>query len=201
MQALLAQLRASQALQAAIGTPAPAESNDSGSSQVPDNLPHPPIEPADAVDEQANGASATSERPSVASLLSQLQSSSAIQAALAVEFPAVQGLPVTVNTAYAPQPSAQPTDPRLRGRTHSESAAHKQDLRNASFQQALPGIAQLSEDQAFVDAVRKVRQVISCLHAGLFVYLFNLSSRVIKFCLRSACGKSDRRSRRDMKRG
>ncbi|GJE84758.1 hypothetical protein PsYK624_008340 [Phanerochaete sordida] len=169
VQALLARLRASQAWHEAtqVRTPAAAgAASDPGPPQGMHDTPPPAIAPA-AVDVHEEGGPAAPSHASVASLLAQLQSAGAADPTRVVE-PQVPENPAGHESPRMPQPSVRSTDPRLRERSQPASAARKHDLRNVSFQQALPAIAQLSEDQAFVDAIRKVKNDQAMLEKRLW---------------------------------
>lgn len=106
------------------------------------------------------GGFSSSAQPSVASLLSQLQNSPAVHA-LAGASRVVQSPPPVNGVNYEAPPlpdiAPDPWDAHEQQRA-TPPAAQKRDLRSATFQQALPIIAQLSEDELFIEAVRKVRQ-------------------------------------------
>lgn len=145
MQALLEQLRSSTAWQQTIGV----------SIQQPKEAVHADTRTGEQSVSGADTqeASPTVEHPSVASLLSQLQSSPAIQ----LEPSHVIRNPAPIHDTRRPLPT-QPnttTDPRLARRAAHPSASNG-DLREYTFQQALPVIARLSEDNGFVEALRKV---------------------------------------------
>lgn len=160
VQALLARLRASQAWHEAVGTSAPAAADP---PPEPDEAQEPPaIASLGAADAPKDGstAAATSSQLSVASLLSQLQGAAGASAhppAAAIAQQLTEP-PADYGVAHAQRPSALLPDPALRERAHADlPPPRKQDLRNVSYQQALPIIAQLSQDQAFIDAIRKLK--------------------------------------------
>lgn len=96
----------------------------------------------------------------VALLLSQLQSSPAIHA-LTSSSHVIQNPPSSHVTTHMAVPQSEVVaDPRL-ARRAAPPAVPRQDLRRFTFQQTLPVVAQLSDDDAFVQAVRKVRTVAS----------------------------------------
>ena len=102
-------------------------------------------------------------QPTVASLLSQLQNSPAIHALTSGSHVVQSSHTSSHVPSYIPVPRTDVvTDPRLARRV-VPPAVPKQDLRGFTFQQTLPIIAQLSEDDAFVQAVRKVRGVARVL--------------------------------------
>lgn len=125
-----------------------------------------------------NEAEATSSNsnPSVASLLSQLQSSTGVASVVRhPPPPGPEGFPTTghVHPPYASLPVITANSSPARASssfipseagTSSESVApvRKQDARVMSFQQALPRLAQMSEDAEFVEAVKQVRLFVVC---------------------------------------
>ncbi|KAG6813449.1 hypothetical protein H0H92_010783 [Tricholoma furcatifolium] len=131
VKALLDQLRVSQAWKDAVAPQVVAEPTSS-----------PP-------ESSSLGTSSGPSTPSVASLLSQLQSSEPeVHSQRTVDV-----IDVTHATSIEP---AQPFSTTLR----SENAPIKktQDLRYLTFQQALPHLAQLAEDSRFVATVRQLKQ-------------------------------------------
>ncbi|KAL5527778.1 hypothetical protein ACEPAG_6579 [Sanghuangporus baumii] len=134
VSALLEQLRSSQAwtdLQAQQIAPASGQT-------IPE--PEPPSQSPsiqDTSDSSKNGP-----RPSVSSLLSQLGSVSALRASSA------QGASI----------SSLPSSSSMSAPSPGPSTKSVKDVRNFTFQQALPHLAQLSDDPTFIDAVLKVRR-------------------------------------------
>lgn len=94
---------------------------------------------------------------SVASLLSQLQHSSA-------------GSPSTQDIQHVSgsHESARIADPRIsQGRVHNAPpAVSRQDLRACTYAQALSAIGQLSEDKNFVDCISKVCRTAIIQHSA-----------------------------------
>ncbi|KAL5487653.1 hypothetical protein ACEPAI_5761 [Sanghuangporus weigelae] len=144
VSALLEQLRSSQAwtdLQAQ--QIAPASGQPVPKSEPPSQSP--PLE--DAADASKNVS-----QPSVASLLSQLGSASASRASSA-QGTSISSLPSSSSmSAPSPEPSTKSV----------------KDVRNSTFQQALPHLAQLSDDPKFIDAVLKVRRDQNTLEKQLW---------------------------------
>ncbi|KAL5530036.1 hypothetical protein ACEPAF_6293 [Sanghuangporus sanghuang] len=134
VSALLEQLRSSQAwtdLQAQQDAPTSGQS-------IPRSEPpsqSPPLQ--DAADSSKNES-----QPSVASLLSQLGSASASRASSA-QSTSISFLP---SSSSMSAPSSEPSTKSVK------------DVQNYTFQQALPHLAQLSDDPTFVDAVLKLRR-------------------------------------------
>ncbi|EIM88149.1 uncharacterized protein STEHIDRAFT_155506 [Stereum hirsutum FP-91666 SS1] len=166
VQALLESLRRSQAFTDSVtGTEA---SSNSTSSQVSGSHSHSAEDSSLA--STSKEIEAVGSNPSVASLLSQLQSSTAVASAVRRPAPpppsppGSEGFPTTVRVhpPYASLPviTANPSPPPRASSTSSESVApiRKQDARAMSFQQALPRLAQMSEDAEFVDAVNKMKE-------------------------------------------
>lgn len=158
MRALLEQLQSSQAWQAATAT-APAAI-----------VPTPPPPSANVVatrDERSSASVTEGGRPSVADLLAQLQGRGP-----ALEGPSAVGRRTTSSTPWTPapppeiidltSPSADVVDLTVDDAPVSEPAPYPPalaaDLRALSYTQALPHLARLGEDQAFVAAVQKVRK-------------------------------------------
>lgn len=99
-------------------------------------------------------------QPSVAELLSRLQNSPAIQGLTSTSH-VVQDPPVrhgVTNRSVPLSDTVTVTDPRVE-RGIAPPAVPQQDLRGFSFQQALPVIAQLSENIDFVQSIQKVRLI------------------------------------------
>ncbi|TFY58570.1 hypothetical protein EVJ58_g6344 [Rhodofomes roseus] len=188
VKALLEQLRASQAWQDVVQTPpenvpqpAPGPSSGSTSSATTQsssstsdqavhsstaaNLAHDPSaslvhSPGSDLLADSSGHPLDAPSPSVASLLSQLQSSSTppprhVFTPISSTSSSLPLAPAPPFHSSATEASAAPTTglpvPRL-------SSARKDDLRNLTFQQALPHLAQLAEDPGFVDAISTMRR-------------------------------------------
>ena len=165
MRALLDSLRASTAWQQTIAS----EASSSHSSTPHADTATPPVDiPAVPTPSAAdNAAPPTDPAPpvSVASLLSQLQATANL---------APSGIPSDiVHDTQAPQFSSRHldaySDPPAhvsRTSTLAPSPPGTLDLRKCTFQQALPHIARLSEDRAFVEAVRTVSIHLSRAFGG-----------------------------------
>ncbi|KAL5507865.1 hypothetical protein ACEPAH_5483 [Sanghuangporus vaninii] len=134
VSALLEQLRSSQAwtdLQAQQNAPTSGQS-------IPKSEPPSQSSPLqDDADYSKNGP-----QPSVASLLSQLGAVSASRASSA------QGASI----------SSLPSSSSMSAPSPGPSTKSVKDVRNYTFQQSLPHLAQLSDDPTFVDAVLKLRR-------------------------------------------
>ncbi|KAI0721973.1 hypothetical protein C8T65DRAFT_705024 [Cerioporus squamosus] len=112
------------------------------------------------------GSEGSSNAPSVALLLSQLQASSSFNAAVGPSrTPAPtsassrpQYVPSASGGSRAPGPNTSEDAPATTSNT-PPSAPHtpRQDLRSCTFQQALPHLARLSEDPDFVKALTTMR--------------------------------------------
>ncbi len=110
----------------------------------------------------------SSSAPSVAALLSQLQASGSFNATAgsrSAPIPALAPAPAHVQLSHPRPFSGGPNLPRpdaeLPESTHPP-APHtpRQDLRACTFQQALPHLAQLSEDPGFLKALTAVSRVM-----------------------------------------
>lgn len=145
---MLDQLRASQAWQDTLDQPELVPSTSAGTALAVTNVT-PPKDPAPSEDSDPIGSSST-----VASLLSQLQSSPAWSTAsptppLISDCSSSSSHVVTVSGAPSKQPTLQqpPSPPPSRPGS---------DLRSYTFQQALPHLAGLFDDPAFVTALSQV---------------------------------------------
>ncbi|KDQ64990.1 hypothetical protein JAAARDRAFT_245000 [Jaapia argillacea MUCL 33604] len=154
IKALLEQLSQSQAWQTSHAAPsevAPPPSHTQ--SQASASVHEPPLASPEVSD-----APPTS-RPSVASLLSQLQASPSFTSAVTVtrethrevENNYIARPPSVPQTSLPGVPISSSTDQPL------PSSTPKLDVRWLSFQQALPQLAQLSEDPGFVATIGKLK--------------------------------------------
>ncbi|CDO74128.1 hypothetical protein BN946_scf185043.g178 [Trametes cinnabarina] len=156
---------------------APVETDDTARSSIGTPLSA-PVQPHNAAI-QGLGASVTQgpvppNQQSVASLLSQLQASSAFAAVAGqsrnfasqqpVYAPSPAGIPEFPGPGAAPPSAITSTTAPTATTVASAPRAlpPRQDLRNCTFQQALPHIARLSEDEGFLKALAAVRFMICC---------------------------------------
>jgi len=150
VKALLNQLRFSQAWQDALSTP-PAH------TIVADA-------PAAVGTTQAAPANSSSV-PSVATLLSQLQSAPAIS----------ESRPTAPSTHQPHQPHQPSIEPPPRIAT--TPVPSQQDVKSYTFQQALPHLAQLSEDSNFVRPVTQIKQQQADLERQLWEERQNIQQK------------------------
>ena len=149
------------------------------SRDVPPTQPH-------AGSRELPGSEGSSNAPSVASLLSQLQASSNFRTLVGPSrTPAPTPTTSTHTPAYVPSASGgsrlpgpdagDPVEAASASSTTPPSAPHtpRQDLRACTFQQALPHLARLFEDRAFVQALAAVRRasIDRCGPGGAFVLM------------------------------
>ncbi|OBZ71840.1 hypothetical protein A0H81_08216 [Grifola frondosa] len=175
VKALLEQLRSSQAWQESI-SPEPIPTASTASTEALSPAAHAGIQPADSAHDRvlhhrpadsgirtrtsdsAAVSQATTLSSSVASLLSQLQAPpSFTNTAFVPLVPPAQ--PSGIGHVSQPFSSFQPSIPEPAPvPAPLPSSARKQDLRSCSFQQALPHLAQLSEDPDFVAAISTMKK-------------------------------------------
>lgn len=163
MRALLEQLRSSQAWQDATTTPAPAPAAPPGGASLAPTGSSAAASAPGPVHAQAPPGTTAPGLTSVAALLSQLQAAAhtptpppphaharappppPLAAPTPTPWHADGAAPDVIDLTDAPTPPPPPAGPSPR------------ELRDCSFQHALPHIARLADDARFVAAVQKVR--------------------------------------------
>lgn len=149
MKSLLEQLRTSQAWQETVQqTPASDQAKTAESTSTP----------ASSESGQSNTSTeAAATTTSVASLLSQLESS--LTWAAAIPSPPVLSPPIYASTTptHAPRTNASYSSTQPVVHTLCLSPTPRQDTRSYTFQQALPHLVQLSDDPNFVATLSQVR--------------------------------------------
>lgn len=158
MKSLLEQLRVSQAWQDTIQQ-APADPPEKAKTAEPASTT--PSDESEHSQSTSGEPEATPAVSSVAALLSQLESSTAWPAA--VSSPPVPSAPIYASathiyTASRASASSSSTLPPVTtpSQPTERSSAPRQDVRSYTFQQALPYLAQLSEDPNFVASLSQV---------------------------------------------
>ncbi|KAJ6538954.1 hypothetical protein B0H19DRAFT_1176364 [Mycena capillaripes] len=132
VKALLDRLRASQAWQSLVNTP-----------PTPDQPPAP--QPVPSGSDPSPGSAS-----SVAALLSQLNSAPAVTQPVESSYAPHQIQKLPPSPSKDPLPAPSPSG--------SASYAITEDIRSLTFQQALPRLAQLSDDPAVVSMMAKLKQ-------------------------------------------
>jgi len=163
VKSLLEQLRTSQAWQDTV------ETDHAKASAT--NPTHTANEPGPSTSLPSTDGEGTSTGSSVASLLSQLQSSPTWSTAQPVPSPPTRSPPVYAPTTLAYTPGANAlasTTPFRLSPSRGASSAARQDVRSYTFQQALPHLAQLSDDPNFVASLSTMKQQQAQLEQRLF---------------------------------
>ncbi|KAI0049173.1 hypothetical protein FA95DRAFT_1604569 [Auriscalpium vulgare] len=163
VKALLESLRSSQVWSQAVTTEPDAAHPPRSASQIP-----PPAQ-------DANSSTASTSKPSVAELLSQLRNSGSRWTETGK--PPLPPLPASTSSSSSalssssyrlPEPE-NPAEPFLAPEYHEARPPHRrQDVREMTFQQSLPHLAQLAEDSTFVEAVRKIKREQDALESQLW---------------------------------
>ncbi|KAI0311151.1 hypothetical protein OF83DRAFT_1287720 [Amylostereum chailletii] len=171
IQALLESLRSSQAWTDAINTAPATNTNASTPAALSANL-NPPVtplpppvsvqaQPSTSQEIETSGQQFSSEQPSIAALLSQLQSSSALSHLSSTTPIVPASLPdIQPQRAYGLQASFSVSKATKAPPDFSaEQYPHRQkDPRAFTFQQALPHLSSLADDSSFVETIQAMKK-------------------------------------------